>query len=81
VNRTLDQIIECREMLAAICDDNGPEHISQPLLNLANKHLGMLIHIQNGKLNQNAYIERFNRTALHEWQGYISSIAFHMLDC
>ena len=26
-----------------------------------------LAHIQPGKLQQNAYVERFNRTVQHEW--------------
>ena len=45
----------------------GPEYISQELINWTNKQQITLIYIQPGKPTQNAYIERFNRTARHEW--------------
>ena len=49
--------------------DNGPELISGTLLLWAEK-LGIAIqHIQPGKPQQNAYIERYNRTVRHEWLG------------
>ncbi len=46
--------------------DNGPELISQRLENWAKEKHIVLIHIQPGKLAQNAYIERFNRTFREE---------------
>jgi len=67
VVRALDQIIEWRGKPAALRCDNGPEYLSQTLVDWANKHRITLLYIQPGKPTQNAYIERFNRTARHEW--------------
>lgn len=67
VIRALDQIIEWRGKPSAIRCDNGPEYISQALVNWANERQITMIYIQPGKPTQNAYIERFNRTARHEW--------------
>lgn len=67
VIRSLEQIIEWRGKPAAIRCDNGPEYISQRLKDWAEKHQITLLYIQPGKPTQNAYIERFNRTARHEW--------------
>ena len=67
VIRALEQAIEWRGKPDAIRCDNGPEYISQQLINWANKHQITLLYIQPGKPTQNAYVERFNRTARHEW--------------
>lgn len=67
VIRALEQIIEWRGKPAAIRCDNGPEYISQSLVDWANEHQITLMYIQPGKPTQNAYIERFNRTVRHEW--------------
>jgi len=67
VTRALDQIIEWRGKPAALRCDNGPEYLSQVLVDWANRHRITLLYIQPGKPTQNAYIERFNRTARHEW--------------
>ena len=67
VVRALEQIIEWRGKPAALRCDNGPEYLSQTLVEWANKHRITLLYIQPGKPTQNAYIERFNRTARHEW--------------
>lgn len=67
VIRALERIMEWRGKPAAIRCDNGPEYISQSLIDWANKNRITLIYIQPGKPTQNAYIERFNRTARHEW--------------
>lgn len=67
VTRALDQIIEWRGKSAALRCDNGPEYLSQTLVEWANRHRITLLYIQPGKPTQNAYIERFNRTARHEW--------------
>ena len=67
VTRALDQIIEWRGKPASLRCDNGPEYLSQTLVEWANRHRITLLYIQPGKPTQNAYIERFNRTARHEW--------------
>ena len=67
VIRALDQIIEWRGKPSAIRCDNGPEYISQALVDWANERRITMIYIQPGKPTQNAYVERFNRTARHEW--------------
>jgi len=65
--RALEQVIQWRGKPAAIRCDNGPEYISGEMVSWANKHQITLLYIQPGKPTQNAYIERFNRTARHEW--------------
>ncbi|XOU55396.1 IS3 family transposase [Allohahella sp. A8] len=67
VIRSLEQIIEWRGKPAAIRCDNGPELLSGPLVAWANKQQITMLYIQPGKPTQNAYVERFNRTARHEW--------------
>ena len=67
VIRSLEQIIEWRGKPDAIRLDNGPEYIAQSLIDWANDRKITLLYIQPGKPTQNAYIERFNRTARHEW--------------
>lgn len=67
VIRSLEQIIEWRGKPLAIRCDNGPEYISQTLRDWTIKQQITLLYIQPGKPTQNAYIERFNRTARHEW--------------
>ena len=66
VVRALDQIIEWRGKPLALRCDNGPEFISHELIDWAIKEQITLLYIQPGKPTQNAYIERFNRTARHE---------------
>jgi putative transposase len=67
VIRALEQVIEWRGKPLAIRCDNGPEYISKQLINWATDKQITLLYIQPGKPTQNAYIERFNRTARHEW--------------
>lgn len=67
VIRSLEGVIEWRGKPNAIRCDNGPEYVSSQLITWANKHEITLIYIQPGKPTQNAYVERFNRTARHEW--------------
>jgi len=67
VIRSLEQVIEWRGKPSAIRCDNGPEFISRQLVDWAIKNKITLLFIQPGKPTQNAYIERFNRTARHEW--------------
>jgi len=65
--RSLEQIIDWRCKPLAIRCDNGPEYINQELKNWTIKKQITLLYIQPGKPTQNAYIERFKRTARHEW--------------
>ncbi|WP_143530707.1 IS3 family transposase [Rhizobium sp. RU36D] len=76
VIRSLNQIIEWRGKPMAIRVDNGPEYISGKLMEWAEKRGIALSHIQPGKPQQNAYVERYNRTVRHEWldQHIIESI-------
>ena len=46
--------------------DNGPEYLSTTIVTWTQK-LVWLEYIEPGKPQQNAYIERFNRTARYEW--------------
>jgi putative transposase len=77
VIRSLNQIIEWRGKPCAIRVDNGPEYISKKLTEWAEQQGISLNHIQPSKPQQNAYIERYNRTVRHEWldQYIIESIA------
>lgn len=45
----------------------GPEYISGKLMEWAEKRKITIQHIQPGQPQQNAYIERYNRTVRHEW--------------
>lgn len=47
--------------------DNGPEYVSGKLMGWAEKQGIALSHIQPGKLQQNAYVESYNRPVRHEW--------------
>jgi putative transposase len=64
---SLERIIEWRGKPSAPRFDNGPEYISQDLIECANQEQITLLYIQPGKPTQNAYVERFNRTAKNEW--------------
>lgn len=67
VIRSLDQIIQWRGKPAMIRCDNGPEYISAALSAWAEKRQIKLLHIQPGKPQQNAYVERYNRTVRYSW--------------
>jgi len=67
VIRSLDQIIQWRGKPAMIRCDNGPEYISAALCGWAEKRQIKLLHIQPGKPQQNAYVERYNRTVRYSW--------------
>jgi len=58
VIRSLNRIIEWRGKPESIRVDNGPEYVSQKLLEWAEKRNIKIQHIQPGKPQQNAYIER-----------------------
>lgn len=67
VIRALKQIIEWRGRPLVIRCDNGPENISGVIQNWAEEAGIALQYIQPGKPQQNAFIERFNRTVRYEW--------------
>jgi putative transposase len=67
VIRSLERIIEWRGRPDRIRCDNGPEYVSAALMAWASRrgiHVGF---IQPGKPQQNAYIERYNRTVRYDW--------------
>ncbi len=69
VIRALEQIIEWRGKPRAIRCDNGPEYISGVLLTWAEQQGIRIEHIQPGKPQQDAYVERYNRTVRYAWLG------------
>lgn len=77
VIRSLEQIIEWRGKPQALRCDNGPEYISAALLTWAENQEIRVDHIQPGNPQQNAYVERYNRTVRYDWLGQylFSSIA------
>ena len=70
VKRALEQVIAWRGKPAMIRCDNGPEYISEELKRWAEKQEIRLGYIQPGNPQQNAYIERFNRTVRYDWLGH-----------
>jgi len=77
VIRTLERIIEQRGKPKKLRCDNGPEYISHALQNWAKKQEITLEYIQPGNPQQNAYIERYNRTVRYDW---LNQHLFHSLD-
>ena len=67
VIRALKQIIEWRGRPNIIRCDNGPENISATIQTWAEQSGIAFQYIQPGKPQQNAYVERFNRTVRYEW--------------
>ena len=67
VTCALDRIIEWRGKPKALRCDNGPEYISHKLKSWAASKQIDLLYIQPGQPQQNAYIERFNRTMRYEF--------------
>ena len=65
--RTLERIIEWRGSPKVIRCDNGPENISHAVQQWAQNRSIRLEYIEPGKPQQNAYVERFNRTVRYEW--------------
>src|SRR5262245_22077471 len=66
VVRVLEQLSRWRELPQAIRCDNGPEIVSHAFTDWCDEHGIEIRYIQPGKPNQNAYIERFNRTYREE---------------
>ena len=77
VVRTLERIKEWRGLPEAIRCDNGPELVSRQFVEWCEENDVEIRYIQPGKPNQNAYIERFNRTYREE---VLSSYLFVDLD-
>ena len=69
VIRSLDKSSSGAASPSAIRCDNGPEYISGALLTWAEVHGIRIEHIQPGKPQQNAYVERYNRTVRYDWLG------------
>ena len=64
--RVFDRLQQERGLPAVLRTDNGPEFLCGEFVAWA-EAVGMIIHyIQPGEPNQNAYIERFNRTYREE---------------
>lgn len=66
VVRFLEQIKSWRGVPKQLRMDNGPELISSQLVAWCEKNNVEMLHIQPGKPNQNAFIERFNRSFRQE---------------
>ncbi len=66
VVRVLDRLAELRGLPGALRMDNGPELIAQELLDWCERNRLEPRHIQPGKPNQNAYVERYNRSFRNE---------------
>lgn len=60
--RVMEQLIEVYGKPQAIRLDNGPEMTSHGFTDWAEQHGVRLLFIQPGKPNQNAFIERFNKS-------------------
>lgn len=69
VIRVLEQLIEWRGKPQVLRCDNGPEYVSAALTTWAEQRVIRLEYIQPGKPQQNAYIERYNRTVRYDWLG------------
>ena len=62
VIRVLEQVVSWRGQPQAIRLDNGPEFIAESFISWCAERAIQLWHIQPGKPDQNAFIERYNRT-------------------
>lgn len=67
VIRSLNQLIEYRGKPDQIRCDNGPEYISNDLKDWATKQDIVIEYIEPGNPQQNAYVERFNKTVRYDW--------------
>jgi len=72
VIRTLNRLIEWRGKPNQLRCDNVPEYISGALATWAEKSSIQLKFIQPGNPQQNAYIERYNRTVRYDWLSHHS---------
>ena len=67
VIRSLEQIMVWRGKPSTLRCDNGPEYLSAMIINWAVMKGIRIQYIQPGKPQQNAYVERFNRTVRYDW--------------
>ncbi len=67
VIRTMERVIEWRGAPQVIRCDNGPEYISDAFKSWAKRCGIQIAHIQPGQPQQNAYVERYNRTVRYDW--------------
>jgi len=77
VVRVMEQLIEVYGRPAAIRVDNGPELTAQVFVDWCAQQAIELRYIQPGKPDQNAYIERFNRSYREE---VLSAYVFESLE-
>ena len=66
VVRVLDRLGELRGLPSALRMDNGPEFVSQEVLEWCERHGVEPRYIQPGKPDQNAFIERYHRSFRNE---------------
>ena len=64
--RIFEQLRAERGLPQVLRTDNGPEFLGEAFTQWAKQHGMAIQYIQPGKPNQNAYIERFNRTFREE---------------
>src|SRR5678816_4600452 len=62
VVRILNELVALHGRPSAVRVDNGPEFTAQPFVEWCAEHGVATHYIQPGKPDQNAYIERFNRS-------------------
>ena len=60
--RAFEQLKATRGLPDALRTDNGPEFLGEAFTTWCAEHGVLIDYIEPGKPNQNAYIERFNRT-------------------
>ena len=77
VIRVLEQVTAWRGQPQTIRLDNGPEFLADRFAGWCADHGIALRYIQPGKPNQNAFVERFNRTFRHE---VLDAYVFESLD-
>jgi putative transposase len=66
VIRVLEELVAVHGRPAALRVDNGPELVSEAFMAWCGEQRIEVRHIQPGKPDQNAFIERFNRSYRHE---------------
>ena len=67
VMRSSNQLIECRGKPAQIRCDNDPKYISNALKDWAIEQDITISYIEPSNRQQNAYVERYNRTMRYDW--------------